>query len=63
MKKNLKSILQKLEKIEENQIGQLQGGFASFNTPFSSGQKIGGNKDCLIINNCRGSNCVEGCSG
>ena len=63
MKKDLKSILQKLERIEENQMGQLQGGFASVATPSSSNQLIAhtNKKISKVTNNCHGTNCSHGC--
>ena len=62
MKKNLKSILQKLERIEENQMGQLQGGFASVSSPSSQAVFAEKNKlGCSVTNNCDGGNCVAGC--
>lgn len=62
-KKTLKLMLEKLEQIGENQLGQLQGGFDSID----SGQTT----DFFAINNCKkgicesnncvGGNCVTGC--
>ena len=60
MKKDLKSILQKLEQIEENQMGQLQGGFVTVHGANQS-SALGSNRTCEQINNCNGGNCVKGC--
>lgn len=62
MKKKLNAILEKLEKIEENQLGQLQGGFSGVNG--DGGDQAGiFNKNCKTgcTNNCKGGNCVAGC--
>ena len=64
MKKNLKSILQKLERIEENQMGQLQGGFTSVtsnNSPQSAFASDKNKDGCIVTNNCHGGNCTKGC--
>lgn len=57
MKKDLKSILSRLESLEENQLGQLQGGFASVGTPGGASASLDG----TVVNNCHGGNCVVGC--
>lgn len=66
MKNSLKAILQKLEKIEENQTGQLQGGFSSLNVSGSVDNTNRGifNKNCQVCgNNCGGGvNCAYGCA-
>ena len=63
MKKDLKSILQRLERIEENQMGQLQGGFVAIQGGGSVSDSFAAtNKEsCHVTNNCQGSNCVPGC--
>lgn len=59
----LTSILKKLEKIEENLQGQLQGGFASISITHSLTDSGGNNNQRCPTNNCLGGNCVEGCGG
>ncbi len=66
MKKDLNSILQRLEKIEENQMGQLQGGFASisFSPDVNSFNNTTNNckkGTCPVTNNCHGANCGANC--
>lgn len=62
MKKDLKSILSSLERIEESDQGQLQGGFASIEINFSMsiGDEVTNKKAC--VNNCYGGNCTTTCS-
>lgn len=62
MKKDLKKILKTLDRIEENQQGQLQGGFFAIGGLDSLTSFKAKNKGCTIINNCAGRNCVSGCS-
>ena len=57
MKKDLKAILEKLDRIEENQMGQLQGGFAAVNG------NSGGVGSFAKNTNCKGANCIAGCGG
>ncbi|MEO1628685.1 MAG: hypothetical protein AAFV25_26290, partial [Bacteroidota bacterium] len=64
MNKKLNQILAKLEQIEENQQGQLQGGFASL----SAGSTVkanslikNGNCKTACTNNCHGGNCSTSC--
>ncbi|MEM9916714.1 MAG: hypothetical protein AAF990_01385 [Bacteroidota bacterium] len=59
MKKDLKAILSKLESVEENKMGQLQGGFASVHRSLFHDDTS--NDGCT--NNCDGGNCVSGCGG
>lgn len=62
MKKDLKSILKRLEAIEENQQGQLQGGFVAVHGITMSGfDRTKNKKSCHVTNNCEGGNCVPGC--
>ncbi len=64
--KDLKSILKKLDQIEENQMGQLQGGFASITltvggTQFSNTTNNCKGTHCPVTNNCHGGNCGPNC--
>ncbi len=67
MKKNLKSILLKLEQLEENQMGQLQGGFASITITPDHGPLSATTNNCKgglcgpTTNNCQGGNCSQTC--
>jgi hypothetical protein len=66
MKKDLKSILQLLEVIEDSKMSQLQGGFISISilaetnsvTSDTTNNCKGGNCN---TNNCSGGNCITGC--
>ena len=63
-KEMLKTVLKKLEKIEETKQGQLKGGFASFGSNDSTTNFAAVNNcrgGTCKINNCTGGNCVEGC--
>jgi hypothetical protein len=62
MKKELKSILEKLELIESDKLNQLQGGFVSFATDSNL------QEGTQIVNNCKAgactnSNCATNCTG
>ena len=64
MKKDLKAILKRLDRIEENQMGQLQGGFAAV-TGDTGSALFGRNTNCGATNcvtNCN-HNFVVGCGG
>ena len=67
MKNNLNKILIDLEKIHEDQLGQLQGGFVSVNiqglSPRDQANGAVPNNcfQCHSGNNCLGKNCAEGC--
>jgi len=63
MKKRLKLLLVKMEYLQETEMGQLQGGFASFSLRTDASLVQETNKDCPTRNNCKGSNCIYGCSG
>ena len=68
MEKNIKSILQLLEIIEDTQMGQLNGGFASVaSTMVSPTGTTAATNNChsgnCLSNNCVGGNCVAGCAG
>ena len=63
-KEMLKTVLKKLEKIEETKQGQLKGGFASVGVENSSSLMRGTNnckQGICEMNNCVGGNCVAGC--
>lgn len=60
MKKNLKSIIQKLEKIEENQTGQLQGGFASIGSSDTFSSELGPTNKHIC--NWTNKNCSKACT-
>ena len=63
-KKDLKNLYAKLEALEESEMGQLQGGFASLGTNLQPTEEAARNKyTCPQINNCYGGNCVAGCGG
>ncbi|MCC6283413.1 MAG: hypothetical protein IT262_22600 [Saprospiraceae bacterium] len=63
MKKKLQVLLLKMEYIQELEMGQLQGGFASLSVRSETQSVRETNKDCPTTNNCKGSNCIYGCSG
>ena len=64
-KEMLKTVLKKLEKIEETKQGQLKGGFASIGSEKSSSLYANNINNCrggnCETNNCLGGNCVAGC--
>ena len=63
-KEMLKTVLKKLEKIEETKQGQLKGGFASIESDAPTTASIfkanNCRPHCFGGNNCQGSNCVSG---
>ncbi|MCC6283416.1 MAG: hypothetical protein IT262_22615 [Saprospiraceae bacterium] len=60
-KKDLQSLLLNLESLEESDMGQLQGGFASLSVQSSNRMVDARNDYCTITNNCDGGNCVVNC--
>ncbi|MCC6283414.1 MAG: hypothetical protein IT262_22605 [Saprospiraceae bacterium] len=59
--KNLASLMAKLEALQEVEMGQLQGGFASLSAKASMAALDAKNDHCPITNNCDGGNCVVNC--
>lgn len=62
MKKKLKFILQEMERIKENHVGQLQGGFVSVSQNSSSLNIGPRNINCPCTSNTKAKNCAPGCS-
>ena len=60
-KKDLKSLLDNLESLQESEMGQLNGGFASLSAQSPARVLDARNDYCTITNNCNGGNCVVNC--
>ncbi|MCC6283415.1 MAG: hypothetical protein IT262_22610 [Saprospiraceae bacterium] len=60
-KKDLSVLLNSLEALQESEMGQLQGGFASLSAKPSIVALDAKNDYCPIVNNCDGGNCVVNC--